>query len=66
MPGMNGRDLALRMAAIRPGLRTLFTSGYTDRGIVHDGLLEPGLNFLPKPYTPQSLAEKARAVLDAR
>jgi len=66
MPGMNGRDLALRLAAIRPGLRTLFTSGYADRGIVHQGLLEPGLNFLPKPYTPQTLAEKVRAVLDAR
>ena len=65
MPGMNGRDLALRLAAIRPGLRTLFTSGYADRGIVHQGLLEPGLHFLPKPYTPQSLAAKVRAVLDA-
>jgi len=66
MPGMNGRDLAIRLAAIRPGLRTLFTSGYADRGIVHGGLLEPGLHFLPKPYTPQSLADKVRAVLDGR
>jgi two-component system, cell cycle sensor histidine kinase and response regulator CckA len=64
MPGMNGRDLALRLAAIRPGLRMLFTSGYADRGIVHGGHLEPGLNFLPKPYTPQSLTDKVRAVLD--
>jgi two-component system, cell cycle sensor histidine kinase and response regulator CckA len=66
MPGMNGRDLAVRLAATRPGLRTLFTSGYTDHGIVHQGLLEPGLHFLPKPYTPQTLAEKVRAVLDGR
>jgi CheY-like chemotaxis protein len=65
LPGINGRELATQLALTRPGLRTLFTSGYTDDIIGHHGVLEPGVSFLPKPYTPQALAEKVRSVLDA-
>jgi PAS domain S-box-containing protein len=66
MPGMNGRELARRVDSTAPGMAVLFTSGYTDDVIIHHGLLEEGINFLPKPYTPATLAAKIRAVLDAR
>ncbi len=65
MPGMNGRDLQRRIERIRPGIRTLFMSGYTEDVIAHRGILERGVSFLPKPFTVRSLAEKVRAVLDA-
>jgi two-component system, cell cycle sensor histidine kinase and response regulator CckA len=65
MPGMNGRELAARMEGIRPGIKTLFTSGHTDEVMLRHGLLEPGLQFIAKPYTPNTLAAKVRAVLDA-
>ena len=64
MPGMDGRELSQRLTARCPGLRVLFTSGYADCGIVTDGQLVPGVNFLPKPYTPHVLAAKVRSVLD--
>jgi two-component system cell cycle sensor histidine kinase/response regulator CckA len=65
MPGMNGRELAVHLVARRPSIRTLFSSGYTDDIVVHHGLVDAGLQFLGKPYTPQALAAKVRAVLDA-
>ncbi len=63
MPGMNGRDLAQRLQALRPGLKCLFMSGYTadiiaDHGVVHDSV-----NFLQKPFDVRSLAAKVRSVL---
>jgi PAS domain S-box-containing protein len=64
MPGMNGRELAERLVALRPGLPVLFTSGYTRDVIARHGVLEPGLTFLPKPYSLEALARKVRAVLD--
>lgn len=64
MPGMNGRELARILQERLPGLKVLFTSGYTDDIIVRHGVLEPGLNFIGKPYTPQMLASKVRQVLD--
>jgi hypothetical protein len=47
-----------------PDLKILFTSGYTDDAIAQHGVLEPGVAFLPKPYTPSALACKVRAILD--
>ena len=63
MPGMNGRDLALGLAATRPDMKVLYVSGYPDQSIVHQGLLAPGLAFLQKPFAPDALARKIRDVL---
>jgi two-component system, cell cycle sensor histidine kinase and response regulator CckA len=63
MPGMNGRDLAGQLSRIRPDLKVLFMSGYTHNAIVHHGVLEEGLAFLEKPFTPEALAVKIRQVL---
>jgi two-component system, cell cycle sensor histidine kinase and response regulator CckA len=66
MPGASGRELARRLAEVRPDTKVLFVSGYTDDAIVHHGMLEPRLNFLQKPFTPDALARKVREVLDAK
>jgi CheY-like chemotaxis protein len=63
MPEMSGRQLADRLKELRPGLKVLFVSGYTDDAIVRHGMLEPGIAFLQKPFTPQVLARKVREVL---
>ena len=63
MPGMNGRDLAGQLSRIRSELKVLFMSGYTHNAIVHHGVLEEGLAFLEKPFTPEALAVKIRQVL---
>jgi DNA-binding NtrC family response regulator len=65
MPGGSGRELARQLAEFRPGAKVLYVSGYTDDAIVHHGMLEPGLHFLAKPFTPAALARKVREVLDA-
>jgi PAS domain S-box-containing protein len=64
MPGgMDGGELAEAARALRPELPVLFTSGYTERGIVQRGRLEPGIHLLNKPYRRQELAEKVREML---
>ncbi|HND21816.1 MAG TPA: response regulator, partial [Acidobacteriota bacterium] len=64
MPALSGPDLA-RMLQIRyPHLKVLFMSGYTDDAIVRHGLLEAGVAFIQKPYTPLGLVQKVRQVLD--
>ena len=66
MPELNGRELARRLDARWPGLKVLYLSGYTDEAIVRHGVLEPGVAFLQKPFTPEGLAQKVREVLDSR
>jgi CheY-like chemotaxis protein len=65
MPGASGRELARQPAETRPDTRVLHVSGYTDDAIVHHGMLEPGLAFLHKPFTPDARARKVRELLDA-
>ena len=65
MPGgMNGRQLADAALALRPRLKVLYTSGYTDNAVVHDGRLDPGVLLLNKPYRRAELALTVRAALD--
>jgi PAS domain S-box-containing protein len=64
MPGQNGRDLAERVAELRPSMRVLFTSGYTDGEIEQRGLLRPGAAFIQKPLTPRSLVRAVQKILD--
>ena len=64
MPGLNGRELAQRLQADRPALRTLFMSGYTANVIAHHGVLDPDVCFLAKPFTVQQLAAAVRSALD--
>jgi len=66
MPGASGRELARQLENPRPQIKVLYVSGYTDDAIVHHGMLEPGLNFLQKPFTPTALARKVREVLDTK
>ncbi|HLL81283.1 MAG TPA: PAS domain S-box protein, partial [Longimicrobium sp.] len=64
MPGMSGREVAERMALLRPRAGVLFTSGYTDDAIVHHGVLDDGMAFLQKPFDPSTLLDAVRRVLD--
>jgi PAS domain S-box-containing protein len=65
MPGMNGRQLAEQVKRISPSTKVLYVSGYTSNAIVHYGVLDPGLWFLPKPFSLSALVAKVREVLDA-
>jgi two-component system, cell cycle sensor histidine kinase and response regulator CckA len=64
MPGMNGRELAERLLAIRPRTRVLYVSGYTDDALSQHGILDQELAFLAKPFAPETLARSVRQVLD--
>jgi signal transduction histidine kinase len=63
MPVMNGTELARRLATLRPETKVLYTSGYTENVIVHQGILKPGIAFVPKPLSPDVLVEKVRETL---
>ena len=65
MPGLSGRDLVRQLAAVRPGTKVLYISGYSDEAIARHGVLDPGTAFLQKPFTPDRLADKVREVIDA-
>ncbi len=64
MPGLNGRELATRLADLRPDARVIFMSGYTDDAVTRHGVLEPGSAYVQKPFTPDAIARKVREVLD--
>ena len=63
LPGLNGREVARRLAATRAGISVLFLSGYTNDAIVRHGVLEPGVAFLQKPFTPGVAVTGLGAVL---
>jgi len=65
MPGMNGRELAQRISEIRPNVKVLYMSGYTENVIGHNGTLEAGVRLLQKPFNLRDLKSKVREVLDA-
>ncbi|MDQ8173505.1 MAG: ATP-binding protein [Gemmatimonadota bacterium] len=64
MPGLNGRELAEQLEIMRPGLRVLFVSGYTDDAVLRTGISMDERTFLQKPFTSLDLARRVRAVLD--
>jgi len=63
MPDMNGKELSERMIAMRPGLKCLYMSGYTANVIARQGILDEGIQFIPKPFSLKDLAVKVRAAL---
>ena len=65
MPGIGGPELVRRLALLKPTVKVLYMSGYTDQTILQHGLLEMSACFLQKPFTPTSLARKVREVLDS-
>jgi len=62
---MNGRELAQKLLPMRPEMRVLFMSGYSEEAIAHHGVLNPGTEFLQKPFTTEALIRKVREMLDA-
>ncbi|MFD1959061.1 response regulator [Novosphingobium panipatense] len=64
MPDMNGRKLAEEALRRRPDLKILYTSGYTRNAVVHNGVIDPGVELIGKPFTIEQLATKIRSVLE--
>jgi CheY-like chemotaxis protein len=65
MPGSSGPDVSRHLGKLRPGLKVIYMSGYTDEAIVQHGVLQPGIAFLHKPFTSEALGRKIREALDA-
>ncbi|HRO49876.1 MAG TPA: CHASE3 domain-containing protein [Hyphomicrobium sp.] len=66
MPEMNGRKLADAADMVRPGLKVIFMTGFTKNAVVHNGVLDPGVNFLAKPFSLEELSAKIREVLETK
>ena len=66
MPDMNGRKLADAAEKLRPGLKVIFMTGFTKNAVVHNGVLDPGVNFLAKPFTLEELSAKIREALETQ
>lgn len=64
MPGMSGRELCTRLIPLYPGVKVIYMSGSTDGAIGDHGILEPGTDYIRKPFTPNALERKVREVLD--
>jgi two-component system cell cycle sensor histidine kinase/response regulator CckA len=64
LPGLGGREVARRIAELRPGVRVIYMSGYTHDAISQQGVLDEGIEFLPKPFTSAALLARVREVLD--
>jgi FixJ family two-component response regulator len=62
---MNGRELAQKLLPMRPEMKVLFMSGYSEEAIAHHGVLNPGTEFLQKPFTTETIIRKVREMLDA-
>jgi len=65
MPRMGGKELYQRLSLVKPGLKVLYISGYTDNSIVHNGILDEGTQFLQKPFNQLALLKKVRRVLES-
>ncbi len=65
MPQMSGPEVAVYLASSHPDTAVLYMSGYTDDAIVHHGVLQPGTNYIQKPFTPEALKRKVREILNA-
>ena len=66
MPLMGGKLLAEKMIGLRPGIKVLYMSGYSENAVIHHGILEFGTAFLEKPFSVEALERKVREVLDTR
>jgi DNA-binding NtrC family response regulator len=65
MPGMSGPQLAEQLLAEHPEMKVIFISGYTDNAVVENGLIQTGSTFIQKPFSPDTLKEKIRELLDS-
>jgi DNA-binding NtrC family response regulator len=65
MPKISGRELAIQVLALRPKLKVLYMSGYTDNAVLNTGVFEKEVAFLQKPFSPAALTEKVREVLES-
>ena len=65
MPRLSGKELAKLLVDLRPEMKVLYMSGYTDSAIVNSGILQKEVAFLQKPFTPAALASKVRDVLES-